>query len=81
MTLQKKHLELSTNDRIVLKFVDKKKRDGNWIRDIMFNAYMNNKICSIPSHTGVHYILRKLAKNGIIKTEKWEQVHKRVYFK
>ena len=72
---------LSMNDKLVLKFVDKKKRDRNWIRELMLYAFLKNKICSIPSHDGVDYILRKLAKSGFIKTEKWNKVHKRVYWR
>jgi predicted MarR family transcription regulator len=73
---------LSKTDKLVLKFVTKEKMTRNWIRDNIFHAILYNKIKNeILSKTEVEYSLRKLAKLGLIKTEKWQEVTKRVYWK
>ena len=73
---------LSKIDKSILKFVDKKKRTRNWIRDNRFSAILNNKIKDrILSKSQVEYSLRKLARLGLIKSEKWEAVGSRVYWK
>lgn len=76
---------LSSNDKLVLKFIDKTPRDRNWINSLIFSSwskkFKTKQKHPLLSKEDTEYSLRKLVRHGLIQTTKWELRHMRVYFK